>query len=263
MQSLWIQDFIERMIYGRNAVDSAIQSFAQRRAAEQEDMAAARDPQRAEQLRLTLSDIDGEIGRLEMARAGYQQRLEQFQALAATPINGAVKLDRTALDQVKLELRRLRRVYRHLGAEFEMSDGVPAQQLHLAEQLTGIELDPHLRAMWRMTDGSNVKRWFAEGDEDDFEYYGTSEFLSLQRAVLDRWTVMSESEDEDESEEERHEAVQPHYLHHHLWFPFADADNGITTLYFEGAIPPLDKKPGETSCEQLKFSSKALYLQGF
>src|SRR5690606_11931378 len=86
--------------------------------------------------------------------------------------------------EIMHELERLRRIFS--VADMPLNSAPPATEEHIdqLESVVGVRFDPHLRALWQVTNGSGNAAWFALGDEDMIvpDEFTPCSFHSLEEA---------------------------------------------------------------------------------
>ena len=261
----WIDECVSTLIgtmqHGMQVCQSGITAFGTRQVHERSAMdsaLAARDSRRIVELKSLLEDIETEVEGLKSTQNAYAAMKDHVQS-AAEGIKsgelGSFEVDPQALDEVKVELKRVRRVFKRLGIEFKIRPGLSPHSIRFVEAVVGLRLDNHTRAMWRLADGSGDDYWFLDGGESDPLWCTPCQFSSLSDSLLKLWSqgcISDESEgppsddEEDfgqEFEQYADPEIQPGILQHKLWFPIAQS-TGITVLRFD-AIPAMSGNYGQ------------------
>jgi len=145
-------------------------------------------------------------------------------------------------EDLMLELERLRRIRSAFSLGLDFQPGASNEEIDRIEQATGIRLDDCLKSLWNLSNGSGDLCWFVDGDEDGiivadeltpfsflsltdaFEFW--SSFLPYDEKTYQEWFY-------DGTSGKRNPRIQPHYLRHRLWFPFADFGGGNQTVQFD------------------------------
>lgn len=249
-QQDWVQTLINNMQQRQEFCGEAIEAFQTRQLTEQAELAelaaatAENDIERADHLRWTLASIQEEIEGLQQGQSRIAAVIDRIHAAVAaikrssSPLPSDLNL--AALHEVKNEVRRVRRVFTRLGHDFHIHRGVSAKAIRFVESVVGFSIDPHLKALWRLTNGSSDQYWFTNGEDDpDPDALTLCVFLGLSEALLRVWDPISERCDEGE-DEGRSPRIQPEYLRHRLWFPFANERNG-TRFEFDADPTPAGK----------------------
>jgi internalin A len=142
--------------------------------------------------------------------------------------------------ELKIELERLRHILESNGLEFALSEGATDEKIAETEAKVGVVFDADLKALWRLSNGSKRSDgWFAvfsdeltpcsfASIEDALECW--SWFLPYDESVYGEWSDL---------EAERDERIQPAFLQHRLWFPFAEFNGFSTSVLFDA--DPADK----------------------
>ncbi|HKP70815.1 MAG TPA: SMI1/KNR4 family protein [Pyrinomonadaceae bacterium] len=107
-----------------------------------------------------------------------------------------------------------------------------------AEARIGLTFDPSLKELWEFTNGSNNQTWFAVVSDEltplsfpSFEesVESWSWHLPYDETTYAEWNV----------DDERDPRIQPNYIRHRLWFPFAETNGFSTSVLFDA--DPVDK----------------------
>ncbi|HMS39139.1 MAG TPA: SMI1/KNR4 family protein [Pyrinomonadaceae bacterium] len=141
--------------------------------------------------------------------------------------------------EIKIEIDRLKNILESNGLKFVVNEGANAQKNADVEAKTGINFDDNLKDFWRFSNGSNEgDSWFCVFSDEVMP----CSFLSIEEA-LETWSLFLPYDDSiyeqlSDFETKRDERIQPIFLQHRLWFPFAEF-GGSTTILFDGN--PTDK----------------------
>jgi internalin A len=136
---------------------------------------------------------------------------------------------------LKNELERLQLILESNGLEFTLNEGATAEKIAEVESQIGVTFDSDLKDLWQLTNGSNGNHsWFAVFSDE----LTPCSFSSLEDA-LECWSWYSPYdeaiyEEWSDAEVERDERIQPAYLQHRLWFPFAEFNGYSTSVLFDG-----------------------------
>lgn len=142
--------------------------------------------------------------------------------------------------ELKIEIERLQHILESNGLKFTLSEGATPEKIAEVEEQVGATFDTDLRDLWQLSNGSNLSdSWFAVFSDE----LTPCSFSSLEDA-LECWSWYSPYdeatyEEWSDVEAERDERIQPAYLQHRLWFPFAEFNGFSTSLLFDG--DPTDK----------------------
>jgi internalin A len=154
--------------------------------------------------------------------------------------------------RIRNEVERLERVFDQIGLQWKSLPGATAAEIAFVEQKVGISFDDDLKALWRLSNGSNRQNWFAkvfaEVEADPYDFTPCS-FLSIGEA-LKWWSTFEPYDDAiyrewfyDGSWGDRDVQVQPTFLRHRLWFPFTE-ELGSNVLFFD-ADPTIKGQYGQ------------------
>jgi hypothetical protein len=69
------------------------------------------------------------------------------------------------MDEIQAEFRRLEAVYARLKRNMNRQAPAAEEEIASIAVITGIEVDPNLKALWRISNGSARAKWFAEGED--------------------------------------------------------------------------------------------------
>lgn len=141
--------------------------------------------------------------------------------------------------EIKFELDRLKNILESNGLEFVVNKGANVGKIAEAEAKVGISFDNNLKDLWQFSNGSNEgDSWFCVFSDEVMP----CSFLPIEEA-LETWSLFLPYDDSiyeewSDFETKRDERIQPTFLQHRLWFPFAEF-GGSTTILFDG--DPTDK----------------------
>jgi cell wall assembly regulator SMI1 len=147
------------------------------------------------------------------------------------------------------EVRRLEKLYQQLG--YPMKRQPPATDERIKELISriGVQIDDALVSLWRYSNGSNGRFWFATPGFDELEFTPYA-FQSVEESLKDWAMFLPYNEDtyrtwyDDEEWGERDTRIQRHFLRHRLWVPFAEFNGGSHQLLFD-ADPTADGTFGQ------------------
>ena len=143
------------------------------------------------------------------------------------------------------ELERTRALFASVGRPFPNGPGATPEQVRQLEQTTGIAVGPDLAALWSVMDGAGGEKVFAVRSDE----VTSVNFLSTDRAAQ-FWRV---SEDEagaslPEQDPPRDSRIAHAAWTHPRWLPFAEFNEGSTTVYYDA-----DPGPGGTIGQVIVF----------
>jgi cell wall assembly regulator SMI1 len=151
-----------------------------------------------------------------------------------------LNLDKTQMKlELKTEIDRLKNILESNGLEFIVNEGANAEKIAEVETKVGITFDADLKDLWKFSNGSNNNdTWFCVFSDELMP----CSFSSIEEA-LESWSLFLPYDDliyEEWSdlESKRDERIQPTYLQHRLWFPFAEFSGSTSILYDDD---PTDK----------------------
>lgn len=159
------------------------------------------------------------------------------------------------MSKVEREFARLQRVFKQIGRPLKLAPPAPEERIAAIEQITGINPDESLKDLWRISNGSAQRNWFADGAE-----LGDADFLPLQfmsiRDGLSFWQHFLPYDEktyadwyDDESWGKRDPRIQRHFLRHRKWLPFAEFNGGSELLQLD-----YDPTPAGQAGQVIKFS---------
>lgn len=136
--------------------------------------------------------------------------------------------------ELKNELKRLESIYESNKLEFTLSDGTTKELISQVESKVGVKFDDDLKDLWLLTNGSNNEIWFAVFSDQ----LTPCSFPTIEEA-LECWSWFEPYDNKiyeewSDLENKRDARIQPAFLHHRLWFPFAEFNGYSTSVYFDG-----------------------------
>ena len=140
---------------------------------------------------------------------------------------------------IQSEFKRLEAVYNRLGRDLNHQAPATDDEIASVTATTGLEIDEDLKAMWRISNGSDGVMWLAVGEEFT-PYY----FLSIDDVLKSHELPPYEWPEDEEEWGERDSQIQKHVFRHSAWMPFAEFNGGSHVLYVDGA-PAADGTPGQ------------------
>ncbi len=135
--------------------------------------------------------------------------------------------------ELKIEVERLKFILESNGLNFNLSKGTTVENIAQVELKIGVKFDDDLKDLWLLTNGSDNELWFVVFSdqltpcsfspiEDALECW--SWFEPYDKVTYEEWS---------DFENERDSRIQPVFLHHRLWFPFAEFNGYSTSIYFD------------------------------
>ncbi len=132
------------------------------------------------------------------------------------------------------EIKRLERILKSNGRDFVPNEGARPELIAEVESKTDLTFDSSLKELWTFTNGSD-DTWFGvfsdeltpcsfSSVEQAFECW--SWFLPYDDSIYSEWNIAQRGRDE---------RIQPTYLRHRLWFPFAEFNGFSTSIIFDAA----------------------------
>lgn len=137
--------------------------------------------------------------------------------------------------ELKIEIERLQYILESNGLEFTLNKGTTTEKIAEIESKVGVNFDDNLKELWLLSNGSNRSHsWFAVFSDE----LTPCSFSPIEDA-LECWSWFEPYDDGiyeewSDSENKRDERIQPAFLHHRLWFPFAEFNGYSTSVYFDG-----------------------------
>lgn len=143
--------------------------------------------------------------------------------------------------ELKSELERLKYILESNNLEFKLSEGAAKETIAQIESKVGVEFDDDLKELWLLANGSDNDTWFAVFSDE----LSPCTFPSIEEA-LKCWSWFEPYDNEiyeewSDFEDQRDKRIQPAFLHHRLWFPFAEFNGYSTSVYFDGNPTELGK----------------------
>jgi cell wall assembly regulator SMI1 len=146
--------------------------------------------------------------------------------------------------ELQLELERLKFILESKQLKFSLDKGTTEETIAQVETKVGIHFDENLKDLWLLTNGSNYETWFAVFSDE----LTPCSFPQIEDA-LKSWSWLEPYDKEiyeewSDVDNERDSRIQPAFLHHQLWFPFAEFNGYSTSIYFD-ANPTESGKYGQ------------------
>jgi cell wall assembly regulator SMI1 len=130
------------------------------------------------------------------------------------------------------EIKRLEEIFESNGLDFVPRDGARAELIAEVESSIGLTFDANLKDLWTFANGSGDP-WFAVFSDE----LTPCAFSSVE-AALECWSWDLPYDDTTYGEWNiaqlgRDERIQPNYLRHRRWFPFAEFNGFSTSIIFD------------------------------
>ena len=133
--------------------------------------------------------------------------------------------------QLEELILRLQHVYARHNREFHLEPGVSSDVISDYESKLGFTLDPSLRGLWGLSNGSGAAPWFL-GEHAPFTFLRIEEAFDRRFNRDMKWFELWFG---DPPEDNRQDRVLPDYMEHSRWLIIGEFSGGSDQLYFDAA----------------------------